>query len=182
MIMHSHIAAHHFKMNEVSNGMKTQPVQVNIMPKTLLKHLPLFEPAVDALVQCPGLALCTLFWIVETCGGEKKDPAVVVATICYDHLPCFDLVQQLVSGNSQVTPLATRMWTVQPDHLPALNAHANLVSDTSSMELVTAPFGVEWHGFLNSKIRSINRDQTDVATVAFKAVFEKNLRAAETKL
>ena len=85
------------------------------------------------------------------------------------------MVHNIASRNGKAIPFARSKWSIDPNDVSCLDADPKFVSQTCGIELVRKPLWGEWLWFLDSEIRSVERDKAANAIVVPVPVLPQNL-------
>ena len=152
-----------------------------VVSKLLSQTLEMLEPSIDALVPGSRYSLHMLIFVVESVWSIRPTMAVPVGAIGQEQFADIKSLVQAISADGQVGPVPRRVRTIDPDDITGLNADANLVAKSTSIEFLCVP------GFWNSllvgdcAVSAIDRSQTVVADVSGLPVLPNDLQKETRK-
>jgi hypothetical protein len=147
------------ELGEVGNSIEVLIMELWCTPEPLTQDTPLLEASVDSLMPSSGLCLHALVLVVVSSRGLKELIAISVATISQSHLiSASKLVAKIITGNSEIMSLSTRVGSIGVHNPASLNVKSHLILDSGSIELLTQPLWVKGTGHHDAEVSSIHGD------------------------
>ena len=150
------------------------------MAKNLTKTFPSFELTIYYFVSCSSLTHSDTIIMPNNLIIGKTNFIFIspVSKICYYLLTNTQFVLQPLTKNSDIWN--TRgIRSIKPTDISRRQWNSQFISNSCSLKLMAAPFPIvlffEWSWFLDSIIRTINREKTQLPFIANKPSIQSNL-------
>jgi hypothetical protein len=145
-----------------------------------LESVELLEPTVHCLM--PGSSALLGFLVNLrniVIGSLNCSSFTLVAIVSLDVLSRRKRRLQSASKDLDVGPLATGERAMDPNNISCLNTHSNLISQSSSPELVGEPLLAERHRLLDPKVGAINCHLARLALITPELIAPANLKGID---
>jgi hypothetical protein len=177
---------HDEELCEVGNSIEVLFMELWSSPEPLTHDTPLLEASVDCLMSSSGLCLHPLVMVVVSSRGLKELVPISIPTIGTCHLiiklRVSKLVAEIITGNSEIMPLSTRVGSIGMHYPTILNVDSHFILDSGAIELLTQPLWVKGTGLHDPEVSAIHSDLALGTIVSQQPVLPFNLWREEAAM